>query len=619
MWWPRSAVSGAPVTVTTPSATVTTNRAGSIRNSCRMTSSTISARISPSGRSKTVSRSARLTIPTRQQPASTTGSRLTCRWYISRAACSTVSSGLTITTLLVIRSPAVTPSAFSSSLWCTMALIAPPRSAFRAALASRSASETTPITLWSSSRTGNALTRYLRSSAAISLYDAPCLTATTVVVMTSLTVGSITSTPSLLVVAAEDDLQRAGVGGPGEDVVRLVPLVQTEVVGDEPLGVELAAGDQLQQGGGGVGVDQAGGDRDVPDPLVFQVQRDRRAVHADVRDPAAGPDQLDRQLEGIRDADGLDGHVRAEPPGKVPGQVPDDLQRVLAGVVHDHVGAEVLGRFQPGVGQIDRDDVARAEQLRAGDRGQTDRAGADDGDEITRADVAVEHADLVAGGQDVGQHEGLLVAEAAGYAVGGGVGERDADVLGLGAIDLVAEDPAAGAQALPVAAFAAEPAGPAGADAGDQHAVTARQRLYAGAGLDDGPNGLVAEDPALADRGDIALENVQVGTADGGRVDPHDDIVIAGDLWVRYLFPGLLAGTVVNDGSHDCLLLRSSASGTSLVIGVGAGQGRRSVPAGLKVMAVVHDAKVGQRAALGKDQAWPIASSRSWMRPRACG
>src|ERR1700733_11004673 len=110
----------------------------------------------------------------------------------------------------------------------------------------------------------------------------------------SLTVGSIISTPSLLVVAAaEGDLQRAGVGGPGEDVVRLVELIQAEVVGDEPLGVELAAGDQLQQGGGGVGVDQASGDRDVPGPLVFQVQHDRRAVQADVRDPAARPDQLD--------------------------------------------------------------------------------------------------------------------------------------------------------------------------------------------------------------------------------------------------------------------------------------------------------------------------------------
>ena len=102
-------------------------------------------------------------------------------------------------------------------------------------------------------------------------------------------------------------------------------------------------------------------------------------MHADVRDPAAGPDQLDGQLEGGRDADGLDGHVCAEPPG----QIPDDAHRVLAGVVHDHVGSELLGCFQPGVGQVDGDNVARAEQLRAGDRGQADRARADDGDDLT--------------------------------------------------------------------------------------------------------------------------------------------------------------------------------------------------------------------------------------------
>src|SRR5580693_6683966 len=531
MRWPRSAVSGAPVTVTTPSATVTMNRAGSTRNSCRMTSSTISARISWSGRSKTVSRSARLTIPTRQQPASTTGSRLTCRWYISRAACSTVSSGLTVTTLLVIRSPAVTPSAFFSSSWCTMAVIAPPRSAFRASLASRSASETIPITFWSSSRTGKALTRYLRSSAAISLYDVPCLTATTVVVMTALTVGSI-STPSLLVVvAAEDDLERAGVGGPGEDVVRLVELVQAEVVGDEPLGV----------------------------------------------DPAARPDQLDRQLEGIREPDGLDGHVRAEAPGQVPGQVPDDLQRVLAGVVHDHVSAEVLGRIQPGVGQVDGDDVARAEQLRAGDRGQADRSGADDGDDIARAHAAGQDADLVASRQDIGQHEDLVVGRAVGNPERGRVGERHADVLGLGAVDRVAEDPAAAGQALPVAGRTAVLACPARADAGDQHAVAGRERADAVADLVDGADRLVAQDPAVAHLRQVALEDVQVGTADGGRVDLHDDVTVIGDLRVGHLVPGLVPGTVVNEGSHGCLHIAGYVLLPSLLVSAAAGQGRRSI------------------------------------------
>ena len=66
-----------------------------------------------------------------------------------------------------------------------------------------------------------------------------------------------------------------------------------------------------------------------------------------------------------------------------------------------------------------------------------------------------------------------------GHCVGQGVrarvGERDPDVLGLGAVDQVAEDPAAAALALAVAALAAEAAASAGADAGDQHPVTGRR------------------------------------------------------------------------------------------------------------------------------------------------
>ena len=68
-----------------------------------------------------------------------------------------------------------------------------------------------------------------------------------------------------------------------------------------------------------------------------------------------------------------------------------------------------LRRLEPGVGQVDRDDVARAEQAGADDRGQADRAGADDRDHVARPDAAVEHADLVAGRQDVGQHQDVLV------------------------------------------------------------------------------------------------------------------------------------------------------------------------------------------------------------------
>src|SRR5260370_32009682 len=131
-----------------------------------------------------------------------------------------------------------------------------------------SASETTPITFPLSSTTGNALTRCWRRAAAISLYEAPRLTATTWVVMMSLTLVFISHSCFLLASAAEDDLERASVGGAGEHVVRLFELIQAEAVGDEPPGVDLAAGDQAHQGRSGGGVHQARSDRDVLDPLA---------------------------------------------------------------------------------------------------------------------------------------------------------------------------------------------------------------------------------------------------------------------------------------------------------------------------------------------------------------
>ena len=173
------------------------------------------------------------------------------------------------------------------------------------------------------------------------------------------------------------------------------------------------------------------------------------------------------QLEGRRHPDCLDRHVGAEPVG----QAADDCQGVLAPVVHRHVGAELLGCFQPAVGEVDGDDVAGVEEAGAHDRRQPDRAGTDDGDHVAGLDLTVEHADLVAGGQDVGEHQQLFVGDAVGSEVGGGVGERHAYVLGLGAVDLVAEDPAAAAEALPVHAFAAVAARPAGRDARHQHPV----------------------------------------------------------------------------------------------------------------------------------------------------
>jgi hypothetical protein len=187
-----SAVSGAPSSVTTPSFTMTEYQLGSVRP--RITWLIISSRISASGRSKTPSTSLRLTMPTSRPPTSTTGRRLTRCVNISRAACSTVSSGPTVTAGLVISSAALTPSALARpprSKRRASAPLMPPGSLSAASLTSRSASETTPVTRPSASRTGNALTRSSRSLAAISLNDVLSLTHTGRADMTSLTTAFI--------------------------------------------------------------------------------------------------------------------------------------------------------------------------------------------------------------------------------------------------------------------------------------------------------------------------------------------------------------------------------------------------------------------------------------------
>ena len=94
------------------------------------------------------------------------------------------------------------------------------------------------------------------------------------------------------------------------------------------------------------------------------MQRGRLAVHADVGDVAARADQVHGELEGLGRADGLDRDVGAQ----AAGEALDDLERVLAARVDDDVGTEALGRVEPRVGQVDGDDVARAEEARGHDR-----------------------------------------------------------------------------------------------------------------------------------------------------------------------------------------------------------------------------------------------------------
>ena len=204
--------------------------------------------------------------------------------------------------------------------------------------------------------------------------------------------------------------------------------------------------------------------------------------------------------------------------------------------------------------EVQRDDPRGAVQAGGHHRCQTDRAGADHGDDVAGLDPSVPDADLEAGRQDVGEHHRGLVGDAGGDLVDRVVGERDPHQLGLGAVDEVSEDPADATrallgQAVGVQALVAVGAGTAGADAGDDHPVADLDGRDGRAGLHDGADALVAEDPTGGDRRDVALEDVQVGAADRGGLGADDDVGRLDDDRVRDVLPSLFAGTVV----HECL------------------------------------------------------------------
>ena len=56
---------------------------------------------------------------------------------------------------------------------------------------------------------------------------------------------------------------------------------------------------------------------------------------------------------------------------------------------------------------------------------------------------------------------------------------------------------------------------------------------------------------AVGDGGDVAFQDVQVGAADRRGVDPDDHVRRLQDLGIRYFFPSLLPGAVVDERLHD--------------------------------------------------------------------
>ena len=251
------------------------------------------------------------------------------------------------------------------------------------------------------------------------------------------------------------------------------------------------------------------------------MQRCRLAMDADVGDVATRADDVGAELERLRDPDGFDRDIDADAVGELEHTLAcgftGDFDRVRSAAL-DRAGEPLLSHG------VDHDDPTGREQERGQDGSEPDRAGTDDGDRVAGLEVAVEHPNLEARRQDVGQEQHLLVGEGGRNLVDGGVGERDPRVLRLHTVDQVAEDPTAATGAQAVAGCLALLAAAARGDARREHTVADRDRRNGLAHLGDRADRFVAEDRPRLHRRHVALENVQVAAADGGSMAPDDDV-----------------------------------------------------------------------------------------------
>src|SRR5512132_113823 len=244
--------SSCPVRVTTPSPTSTSTVSGSTHRARRRTSWRTSWAIWSSLRRNTLSRTARLTMPTSGPAGSRTGSRLIWWRWSSRAASARLASGPTVMAGAVISSTAVSPVALArvARRWRPSNSRAPGGRSGNSSLGSRSASETTPTTRASGSRTGTALMRQSASSWVISLNGVCSSTVTTSRVITSRTRRRMaTSKPAAARATTGRGLGQRCIQGGGHHPVAGVAVV--DVIGQSVLDLDhsLHAADGPDQPG----------------------------------------------------------------------------------------------------------------------------------------------------------------------------------------------------------------------------------------------------------------------------------------------------------------------------------------------------------------------------------
>ena len=206
--------------------------------------------------------------------------------------------------------------------------------------------------------------------------------------------------------ALDDDLERLGLGGAAEGVVGVEDLLEGEAVGREGSAASLSWATSFSSIGVVLVLTRPGGDGEVHDPEVLQgaAPPERRARRRSRRTRRGGRSSVHAsKVAGMPTAS-----IATSTPKPSVIALTWSIQSCVA-AVHRVGGTEGLGLLEPVVVEVQGDDPGGAVQARGHHRREPDRSGADDGDHVAGLDPAVAHADLEAGGQDVGQHDGGLV------------------------------------------------------------------------------------------------------------------------------------------------------------------------------------------------------------------
>ena len=171
---------------------------------------------------------------------------------------------------------------------------------------------------------------------------------------------------------------------------------------------------------------------------------------------------------------------------------------------------------------VHRNDPAGLEQPGAHHGSVAAGAAAQDHHGIPFLDLGQLRAE-VAGGQHAADGKNIFVRQIVGDQLQTVVGDRNADILGLAAVDLVAQIPAAFHAVVDIAVLAEEALAAEGLHVGDD--AVAHLDLLAGIAYGDHLTGkLMAENDILVGGGHGAHLDMEVAGADGGESNLHDGV-----------------------------------------------------------------------------------------------